>query len=99
MFTHCVFFWLAAGVDDAGKVRFADDLRALLDLPGVRSGTVGAPAATDHRLVDRSYTCGFTVVCADAAAYRAYETHPQRLAFLERWTPQIARAVIYDFEG
>jgi hypothetical protein len=65
----------------------------------VSSGSVGSPAATDHPVVDRSYTVGLAFHFADAARYQAYATDPLRRAFLDRWTTRFAKVVVYDFES
>jgi hypothetical protein len=98
MYTHCVFFWLGESLDDAERESFAADLRRLIELPGVSSGTVGRPAPSDHPVIDRSYSWGLTIVCSDADRYRLYAEHPVRRAFLERWFKRLARIAVYDFQ-
>jgi hypothetical protein len=97
MFIHCVYFWLKPDITTDEERRFLEGARALTKMSSVRHGWVGKPADTDRAVIDRSYSYGLVIVCADEAAHDAYQVDPVHDAFRELhglWTS----VKIYDFE-
>ncbi len=97
MFIHSVYFWLRDDLTDAQRAAFTEGVRSLATIPAVRSGYVGAPAATDRPVIDRSYSVGLVVDLGDLAGHEAYQAHPTHLAFLEQFKPFWTKVQIYDF--
>lgn len=97
MFTHCVFFWLQPGVTEPQRASFERGLSSLLDIPGVVSGSFGAPAATDRPVVERSYSYGLMVQFQSVAEHDAYQVDPIHHAFLEQCSALWTRVQVFDF--
>ena len=76
MFVHAVYFWLREGLTPAEHDRFADGLRALRAIDGVRHGYIGVPAPTDRPVIERGYSRALVLVFADRRAHDAYQVHP-----------------------
>lgn len=91
---HTVVFRL---VHPAGSEReeafLADGRRILSAVPGVADFAVRRQVSPKSGL-----TFQFSMVFADAAAYAAYDAHPDHVAFVQnRWVPEVAEFQEYDF--
>ena len=98
MLTHTVLFWAKDDLSAAERADFAAGLRTLPSIPGVAAGWVGAPAATDRAVVDRSYAFALTLRFADLAAHDAYQVHPIHDAFHARCERYWKKVLVYDFD-
>lgn len=87
---HTVVFRLRP---DAGPTFLEDARRILEGIPGVQDFRIR------HQVSPKSdLTHQFHMVFADAEAYRAYDTHPDHVAFVaERWLPEVESFQEYDF--
>lgn len=91
---HTVAFRLAHAPDSAAHADFLADARRILSaIPGVEQFRIRdqVSAKSDLRLQ-------FSMRFADEATYRAYDAHPDHVAFVaERWVPEVAAFQEYDF--
>lgn len=95
--THNVFFWLKP---DADHAKFAAAAKALLDIDGVRSGSIGIPAATPERPVsDKSFSYHLALEFASIKDHDVYQDHPEHHAFIETCKDLWQRVVVYDSES
>lgn len=76
MFVHAVYFWLRPDLTADETARFDAGVRALREIPTVRHGWIGVPAATDRPIIERSYSRALVLVFDDAAGHDVYQTHP-----------------------
>jgi len=76
MFIHAVYFWLRPDLKPAEREKFAAGLRSLRGIEGIKHGFIGAPAATDRPVIDRSYSNSLVLVFPDQTAHDAYQVHP-----------------------
>src|SRR5262245_43331129 len=67
MFIHSVYFWLKPDLTEAERAAFWAGVNSLTTIKSVRQGYVGAPAATDRPIIDRSYSCALVIICDDEA--------------------------------
>ncbi|MEC5215664.1 hypothetical protein RCH09_000595 [Actimicrobium sp. GrIS 1.19] len=96
MFVHSVYFWLTQEATPQQRAGCQAALLGLLDIPSIRQGHVGQPAATDEPVVDRSFSFGLTLLFDDQAAHDAYQIDPSHLAFVARFGALFARVQVYD---
>jgi hypothetical protein len=88
-----VAFSLRHDPDSAEAASFLDALRALATIDGVRDLQV-------VRQVSPKNGCHFgaSMEFANQAAFDAYNSHPDHVAFVEdRWTPEVTEVVDMDF--
>lgn len=93
MIRHTVAFTLRHAPGSAEERAFLDAANVLAAIPGVerfeRLRQVSAKA---------DYAFGFSMEFADQAAYEAYNTHPDHVAFVrDRWVPEVARFQEIDY--
>lgn len=98
MFVHVVLFWLKPGLTAEEVRRFESSLATLVEVSSVIHGWVGAPAATDRPVVDRTYSYGLTVTFRDLAGHDAYQVDPTHRAFVDQFSHLWDRVKIYDFD-
>jgi hypothetical protein len=75
--------------------------RAFLAAADVLESIPGVEAFEKLRQVGRKngYAFGFSMEFADAAAYAAYNDHPEHLRFVkERWVPEVEDFLEIDYE-
>ena len=96
MLVHSVYFWLKPGLGEDEFAAFRKGLESLSGIESAEAVFVGTPAETDRPVIDRSYTFGLTVLLADMAAHDAYQVHPLHKAFLENFSQDWDRVLIYD---
>jgi hypothetical protein len=96
MFIHSVYFWLRPGITDAEREKFNSGVRSLLTISSVRQGWVGAPAATDRPIIDRSYSCALIVVFDDEAGHDFYQVDAVHDRFRDECAALWTKVQIYD---
>jgi quinol monooxygenase YgiN len=90
---HTVVFSLAHQPGSREEAEFLQTARETLSVPGVHEFTVRHQVSTFSSLRFQ-----FSMVFDDEAAYRAYNTHPTHVGFVEnRWKPEVADFQEYDF--
>ncbi len=99
-FVHVVYFWLKAGLSEAGVAEFEAGLRKMLeDSEHANTGHVGKPAQTPREVVDNSYDYCLIVTFDDAASHEAYQQEPAHDRFREVNGRFTERVQIYDSLG
>lgn len=98
MLTHTVLFWAKDDLTAAQRADFEAGLRTLPAISTVSDGWVGTPAATDRKVVDRSYAFALLLRFKDVAAHDAYQVDPIHDAFHARCSKYWAKVVVYDFD-
>jgi len=96
MLVHSVFFWLAPELSREQVQEFERRVRGLLEIPDIRHGFVGTPAATRRPVVDCTYSYALTLVFDDLAGHDAYQVHPIHKAFVTECASCWVKVVIYD---
>lgn len=95
MIRHTVVFRLRHEAGSAAEADFLGTARAQLEpIPGVRRFEVL------HQTGGQSaYRFSLSMEFADAAAYSAYNEHPDHVAFVQgRWIPEVEEFLELDFE-
>ncbi|MFD4993029.1 Dabb family protein [Cellulosimicrobium cellulans] len=87
MIQHTVAFRLVHPAGSAEEAEFLGTARRTLTvIPGVRDFTVSRQVSAKSPL-----TFQFSMVFDDAAAYAAYDAHPDHRGFVaDRWVPEVA---------
>ena len=96
MFVHSVYFWLREDSSPQQVAAFRKGLEALRPVESVKAMYIGAPAATDRPIIDRSYSFALTVVFADPAGQEVYQVHPLHKQFVQSFSSFWRKIVIYD---
>ena len=96
MLTHTVFFWAKDDLTSEQLKDFEAGLRTLLDIPLVGEGRLGIAAATNRKVVDRSYTFALSLRFKDMAAHDAYQATTNQLTG-EGWDAEEALTVTRMF--
>ena len=91
---HTVVFRLVHEPGSAEEDAFLADARAALtSISGVQDFRIRRQVSPKSELAYQ-----FSMVFADAAAYRAYNDHPTHVAFVtERWATEVGDFQEYDF--
>jgi len=83
---HSVFFELNAAPGSPAEQAFLEQLAALASLPGVEDFEIVREVSDKN-----PFRFGATMRFADAAAYQAYNQHPDHVRFVEQvWVPGVA---------
>ena len=93
MIRHTVAFRLHHPSGSLEERRFLDNAKVLAAIPGVQR-------FEQLRQVSRknSFAFGFSMEFADQAAYSAYDSHPDHVAFVrDRWVPEVAEFLEIDY--
>lgn len=90
---HVVFFKLT----DPGQADklIADSLQ-LGAIPGVTACYAGEHIETGRATVTSDYDVGFFVAFDSEADYAGYVAHPDHIALVEKWRPQLESLRTYD---
>ena len=99
MFVHAVYFWLRPDLTSKQRAQFAAGLESLRSIETVERGYVGAPAPTDRRVIERSYSQALVLVFADEAAHDAYQEHPVHDLFRNECSSFWTSVRIFDSIG
>ena len=94
MIRHTVAFRLRHPEGSAAETAFLTDARVLAAIPGVeRFEQLRQTSAKND------FTFGFSMEFADAAAYAAYDQHPDHRAFVaDPWVPDVEYFLEIDYE-
>ena len=94
MIRHTVAFRLRHPEGSAAETAFLTDARVLAAIPGVeRFEQLRQTSAKND------FTFGFSMEFADAAAFAAYDQHPDHRAFVaDRWVPEVEDFLEIDYE-
>jgi hypothetical protein len=95
-FVHSVYFWLRPDLSAEQQQAFLQGLQSLRGIENVQHGWIGAPAATDREIIERSYSYALTLVFADDAGHEAYQVHPVHDRFRQEFGDFWTRVLIYD---
>ncbi len=93
MIRHTVVFRLKHPEGSDAELAFMEAARVLAAIPGVQ-------AFEQLRQVSpkNDFRFGFSMEFADADAYRAYDLHPDHVAFVrERWLPEVEAFMEIDY--
>ncbi|MHA7133506.1 Dabb family protein [Oerskovia turbata] len=94
MIRHTVAFRLRHPEGSAAEAAFLSDALVLASIPGIeRFERLRQTSAKN------AFTFGFSMEFADAAAYAAYDAHPDHRAFVaDRWVPEVEDFLEIDYE-
>jgi hypothetical protein len=94
MIEHTVTFCLKHSPSSPEESNFLAAAAALASLPGVTDFTIRRQTSPKN-----DHTHGISMSFADAAAFNAYDQHPDHLTFVNtRWLPEVASFQESDFE-
>jgi hypothetical protein len=96
VFVHSVYFWLKDGLADEELETFQRGLASLTSIETVRQAFVGAPAATDRPIIDRSYSYGMILSFDDDHGHDVYQDHEVHDRFRRECSPFWSKVLIYD---
>jgi hypothetical protein len=98
MLSHIVVIWTDPEKPEAVEKVLAGARELLPGIPGVRHFHAGRMVPSDRPVVEQSYQIALNVIFTDAAAERAYQTHPDHVRFVEEvFQPWCVQVRIYDF--
>ena len=94
MIRHTVVFTLKHRPGSPEEAAFLRDAMVLADIPGVQDFERLRQISTKT-----DFAFGFAMAFADAAAYAAYDAHPDHVAFVrDRWLPEVERFMEIDYQ-
>ena len=94
MIRHTVVFTLKHAAGSAEEKSFLQEAKLLADIPGVEKFERLRQTSKKN-----NYTFGFSMEFKDAAAYAAYNAHPDHTDFVQgRWIPELATFMEIDYE-
>ena len=90
---HTVSFTLRHAPGSAEEQDFLDAAAALGEIPGVEAFEILAEVSPKNR-----FRFGISMEFGDAAAYTAYNEHPEHVRFVEdRWVKEVEEFLEIDF--
>lgn len=93
MIRHTVAFRLRHPLGSAEETAFLQAALVLADIDGVEKFEQLAQVSPKN-----DYRFGFSMEFADQAAYDAYNTHPDHVAFVaDRWVPEVDDFLEIDY--
>ncbi|HEX2525814.1 MAG TPA: Dabb family protein [Geminicoccus sp.] len=93
MIRHTVVFRLKHAEGSNAELDFMQAARVLAAIPGVQTFEQLRQVSPKN-----DYHFGFSMEFADAEAYRAYNEHPDHVAFVrERWVPEVDAFMEIDY--
>lgn len=93
MIRHTVVFRLKHEQGSAAEADFLASAMTLKTIPGVQAFERLRQVSPKN-----DYAFGFSMEFADQAAYDAYNTHPDHVAFVRgRWIPEVAAFMEIDY--
>ncbi len=98
-YVHSVIFYLKKDAPVGEVQRIIDGTNKLLrKIPTVRGLWVGKPAEkSTPKVAVTDYEVGLLVLFDDAAGLQTYLDHPLHLEFVEKYTKQVGKVLVYDF--
>lgn len=92
--SHIVFLKLE---DPSRRAELLADCDAVLPgIPGVVSYAAGRHLDVGRDAVDGGYDIGLSIGFETEADYAGYVDHPDHVAFVEAWKPELAWLRVYD---
>ncbi|WP_259014870.1 Dabb family protein [Emticicia fluvialis] len=98
-FVHTVFFWLKDKTNEADHKALHAGLLELSKIDLIQTAYVGLPADTNRAVIDSSYQFSITFVFDTPEQQAAYQTDPDHLAFVEKYSHLWEKVVVYDAES
>lgn len=96
---HHVFFWLNNPGSSADRDQLIAGLRALAEIPVIRSLQIGVPASTEQRdVVDASFDVSELMVFDSEADQKVYQDHPIHLKFVADHANLWRKVIVYDMK-
>ncbi len=93
MIRHTVVFRLKHAAGSAAEAKFLADAKVLASIPGIMAFERLRQVSPKN-----DYQFGFSMEFTDKAAYAAYDTHPEHIAFVrDRWIPEVAAFMEIDY--
>jgi hypothetical protein len=93
MIRHTVVFRLKHEAGSEEEAKFLEDALALAHIPGVMAFERLRQVSPKN-----DYRFGFSMEFADKAAYAAYDTHRDHVAFVQcRWIPEVEAFMEIDY--
>jgi len=96
MFLHHVYFWLKNGDSEQDKAKLVEGLKKLSKVNTIRKFYIGAPAATNRDVIERSYSISWLLIFDNPAGQDSYQTDPIHLKFVEEYSMLWKKVVVYD---
>lgn len=94
MIRHTVVFRLKHAKGSAAETAFLSAADVLATIPGVKKFEKLRQVSKKN-----DYTFGFSMEFDDAAAYQAYNDHPEHTRFVKaRWVPEVEEFMEIDYE-
>ena len=91
---HTVVFRLSHPAGSPEEASFLEAAAQLAEIPGVEAFELLAETSPKN-----GYRHGISMELAGAAAYEAYNEHPDHVRFVaERWLPEVAEFLEIDYE-
>jgi len=96
MFIHHVYFWLKNPGSEEDRTKLIDGLKKLSKVNTIKKFYIGAPAATNRGVIERSYSVSWLLFFDDPTAQDSYQTDPIHLKFVEECSALWNKVVVYD---
>ncbi len=96
MFIHHVYFWLKNPGSEEDRTKLIDGLKKLSKVNTIKKFYIGAPAATNRGVIERSYSVSWLLFFDDPTAQDSYQTDPIHLNFVEECSALWNKVVVYD---
>jgi hypothetical protein len=94
---HHVFFWLKNAGSAADRDQLVTGLRALAEIPVIRSLEIGVPASTEQRdVVDSSFDVSELMAFDSVADQKIYQDHPIHADFVAKHAHLWRKVIVYD---
>jgi hypothetical protein len=94
---HHVFFWLKRPDSTADREDLIAGLRALSEIPVIRSLEIGLPASTEQReVVDSSFDLSELMVFDSVADQAIYQDHSLHRDFVAKCGHLWRKVIVYD---
>lgn len=99
VFVHHVYFWLKNPGSEADKNKLIEGLQTLTKISTIRMAHIGAPAATNRSVIDRSYAVSWLLFFDNLEDEEMYQKHPDHLKFVEHYSHLWEKVIVYDSVG
>ncbi len=94
---HHVFFWLKNPDSSDDRAALLAGVKALAEIPQVKSAHVGVAAATEDRgVVDSSYDVSEILLFDSLEDQATYQSHPLHQKFIDENAHRWSKVVVYD---
>lgn len=94
---HHVFFWLKNPGSAQDRDQLIAGLRALAQIPVIRSLEIGVPASTEQReVVDSSFDVSELMLFDSVEDQAVYQDHPLHRGFVDECSHLWSKVIVYD---